>query len=286
MLNALTVDVEDYFQTAAMASAAPLEAWSTMPLRVERSTWKLLEVFDRYQVRATLFFLGWVAERCPELVAGAVKAGHEVGCHSYWHRAIGRHTPESFRTDTLIAKDAIEAAAGVRVAGYRAPNFSMLPGLEWAQEILAECGFAYSSSVHPVRHDLFNNPDSPRRPYRTASGLLELPITTCRIWGRNLPVAGGAYLRILPFGIVARGLQRVVDDGEPLMLYLHPWEIDADQPRLRVGLKSRLRQYTGLHGMLGRLEQVLSQYRFTTVLEAYVENAAAAAVLPGAKSVA
>jgi len=272
MANALTVDVEDYFQTAAMAEVAPLESWHRMPLRVERSTWKLLEIFDRHQVRATLFFLGWIAERCPNLVAGAVAAGHEVACHSYWHRAVGRMSPATFREDTLRAKDAIEAAGGVQVVGYRAPNFSILPGMEWAREILSECGFEYSSSVHPIRHDHFNNPNAPRQPYRTKGGLLELPVTTWRIFGHNLPVGGGAYLRILPFGLVATGLKRVLASGEPLMLYVHPWEIDAEQPRLPAGWKSRLRQYTGLNRMAGRLEKVLSRHRFTTVLEAFVRR--------------
>lgn len=269
MLNAVTVDVEDYFHTAAMASVAPADCWSTMELRVERSTWKLLETFDRHRTRATFFFLGWVADRCPALVAAAAAAGHEIGCHGYWHRPVGGFSAQAFRDDTLRAKQAVESAAGVPVLGYRAPNFSILPGMEWAREILLELGFLYSSSVHPVRHDLFDNPTAPRLSYRSASGLLELPISTWRLWGRNLPVGGGAYLRILPFSFVKAGLKAAHRQGSPLMVYLHPWEIDDEQPRLPAGWKSKLRQYTGLQRMLGRLEELLDTFHFASVAEAY-----------------
>lgn len=269
MRNALTVDVEDYFHTAAMSRVVSRESWPEMPQRVERNTWKLLEVFERYQVRATMFFLGWVADRCPNLVAAAVAAGHEPACHSYWHQPVCSLDRASFREDTLRAKEAIEAAGGKAVRGYRAPNFSIRQGMDWAEEILAELGFAYSSSCHPIRHDLFSNPNGSRLPYRCKSGLLEIPVTTWRVLGRNLPVGGGAYLRILPFKLVSAGLHHVEASGERLMVYLHPWEIDAEQPRLPAGLKSRLRQYTGLKGMMGRLEQLLSCHCFTVASEAF-----------------
>lgn len=269
MLHAFTIDVEDYFHTEAMASAAPRARWESMELRVERSTWRLLEILDQHKVHATLFFLGWVAERCPKLVEAAAASGHETACHSYWHRPVYRLTPEEFREDTRRARDVIESCSGRPVKGYRAPSFSILSGMDWAREILAEEGFLYSSSSHPIRHDLYNDPNASRIPYQSSCGLWELPITTWRIFGRNLPVGGGAYLRILPLQYVMGGLQKVAASGEAMMVYLHPWEIDPGQPAMKVGLKSRLRQYTGLKGMEHRLERLMEKYSFDTVARVY-----------------
>jgi len=269
VLNALSIDVEDYFQTEAMSSAAPRFDWEDLNLRVERNTWRLLELFDQHHVRSTMFFLGWVAERYPQLVAAAAAHGHEVACHSYWHRPLYRLTPDEFRDDTRRAKDAIEYASGVRVTGYRAPSFSILSGMDWATKILVEEGFTYSSSSHPIRHDFYNDPNAPRVPHQSPSGLWELPITTWRVLGRNLPVGGGAYLRILPLQYVLSGLHQVAASGERMIIYLHPWEIDPDQPRLSVSLKSRLRQYIGLGNMERRLEKLLDRYTFGTISEAY-----------------
>lgn len=269
MLNALTIDVEDYFQTEAMKNAAPFQNWGCMSPRVERNTWRLLEVLDQHNVKATLFFLGWVAERYPQLVAAAAANGHEVACHSYWHRPVFSLTTDEFREDTRRAKDVIEGCIGQSVSGYRAPSFSILSGMDWATEILAEEGFTYSSSSHPIRHDFYNDPGASRLPYRMQSGLWEIPITTWRIVGRNLPVGGGAYLRILPFSYVLAGLHQVAAAGETMMIYLHPWEIDPDQPRMSVGLKARLRQYIGLKRMACRLEGLIERYSFGTVSNAY-----------------
>jgi polysaccharide deacetylase family protein (PEP-CTERM system associated) len=269
VLNALTIDVEDYFHTEAMARVAPRHTWDSLSLRVEDSTWRLLELFERCNVRCTMFFLGWVAERCPRLVAAAAEMGHEVGCHSYWHRPVYGLTREEFREDTKRAKDVIESACGRPVHGYRAPSFSMLQDMKWAWEILAETGFRYSSSCHPIHHDLYNNPDAPRLPYSTEGGVLEIPITTWRMLDHNLPMAGGAYLRILPWFYLCAGMRRVVAAGERMMIYLHPWEIDANQPRLTATMRSRLRQYTGLNGMQARLTKVIQTYKFAGVMEAY-----------------
>ncbi len=269
MLNALTIDVEDYFQTEAMTSAALCQSWESISPRVERNTWRLLEILDEHRVKATLFFLGWVAQHCPRLVSAAAASGHEVACHSYWHRPVYRLTREEFREDTRRAKDVIECCVGKSVTGYRAPSFSILSGMEWAREILAEEGFVYSSSSHPIQHDVYSDPDASRLPYRTPSGLWELPITTWRVMGRNLPVGGGAYLRILPFFYVRAGLHQAAAAGEIMMIYVHPWEIDPDQPRMNVGLKSRLRQYTGLKRMECRLENLIEKYPFGTVSKAY-----------------
>ncbi len=267
--NALTVDVEDYFHTEAMTSAAPRDTWDRMPTRVEHNTHRLFEIFARHNVRATLFCLGWVAARFPTRVTEAVAAGHEVACHSYWHVPVYRLTPEEFRDDTKRAKDAVETAAGKPVFGYRAPSFSILRGMDWAADILMELGFTYDSSTNPIRHDNYNNPDAPRVPHRTAAGLLEIPITTWRVRNTNLPIGGGAYLRVLPFTYMKMGLRRTVAAGERIMLYLHPWEIDPQQPRLSAPLKSRLRQYIGLAGMQYRLEYLLQSYSFATVEQVY-----------------
>jgi len=261
-LNILTVDVEDYFHTEAMAFAVPRDYWDQMTPRVEQNTHKLFEVLERRRVRTTMFFLGWVADRFPQLVAEAVALGHEVACHSYWHRPVYRLSREEFREDTKRAKDAIESAAGQQIIGYRAPSFSIVQGMDWATDILAELEFKYDSSCNPIRHDIYNNPHAPRTPHQLRSGILEIPISTLRVFGTNFPFGGGAYLRVLPLVYMKTGLHLTARSGEPLVLYLHPWEIDPDQPRLPVHLKSRLRQYLGLSGMLARLEWLLETYSF------------------------
>lgn len=269
VLNALTIDVEDYFQTEAMAKAVPVEDWPSMELRVERNTWSLLKMLERRGVKATFFVLGWVAAQCPQLVKAIARSGHEVACHSYWHRPVYRLTPYEFREDTRRARDVLETIVGKRIRGYRAPSFSLLQNMSWARDILAEEGFIYSSSSHPIRHDVYRDEEGRRGPYRDASGLWELPVSTWRVLGQNLPVGGGAYLRILPAAYTSFGLQRVASAGEPLMIYLHPWEIDETQPRLHPGWRSRVRQYTGLRRMHERVEHLLDRYCFGTVSRAY-----------------
>jgi polysaccharide deacetylase family protein (PEP-CTERM system associated) len=281
--NALTIDVEDYFHTEAASGAVGREAWDIQPSRVEASTFALLELFDRHGVKATLFFLGWVAERFPELVREAVAAGHEIGCHSYWHRAVFRLTPTEFREDTARAKGEIEAAGSCPVMGYRAPSFSMVPGTDWAISILAELGFLYDSSVNPIRHDFYSNAGAPRKLHRVADGKLwELPIATVRIGGQNLPMGGGAYLRIFPLWYMRWGLKQINQEGSPAMFYLHPWEIDPDQPRLPLGAKSRLRQYTNLRNMHTKLEALLSEFKFAPAVVAFPELGGAASSAPAA----
>ncbi len=269
MLNALTVDVEDYFHTEAMSEVVPRESWNQMELRVEKNTNRLFELFERCGARATMFFLGWIAERCPALVAEAVARGHEVGCHSYWHRRVHELSPEEFREDTRRAKETIESAAGRAIYGYRAPGFSIVQGMAWATDILFELGFTYDSSSHPIRHDHYNNPGAPRMPHLLSSGLLEIPISTWKVGRCNWPAGGGAYLRVLPSLYTKIGLRQITSSGERLMIYIHPWEIDPDQPRLAASRKSRLRQYLGLAGMERRLEHLLKSYRFGTAEETY-----------------
>lgn len=276
VLNAISVDVEDYFHTEAMSEVVPRTIWDRMPSRIEDNTKSLLELFAAHGVRGTFFFLGWVADRFPKLVQETASLGHEIGCHSYWHRMVKRLSPEEFREDTLQAKEAIENAAGARIIGYRAPSFSLLPGTEWAQEILADCGFIYDSSIYPVYHDLYANAKMPRWPYTTACGrLLELPLATLVIAGHNLPIGGGGYLRILPFQYTRLGISRVNrNETFRAILYTHPWEIDSEQPRLAPRRRSRLRQYTNLASTKNKLKKLIAAFSFAPIAETFAAEIA------------
>jgi polysaccharide deacetylase family protein (PEP-CTERM system associated) len=276
VLNAISVDVEDYFQTEAMSKAVPRSAWNELPSRVEENTKRLFELFAEHGVRGTFFFLGWVADKFPKLVQEAARRGHEIGCHSYWHRMVQRLSPEEFLQDTREAKDAIENAAGTRTIGYRAPSFSLLPGTEWAQEILVDCGFVYDSSIYPVNHDLYANSAMPRRPYTAVSGrLLELPVATLSIAGHNLPIGGGGYLRILPYQYTRWGLSRVNrKEAARAILYTHPWEIDSEQPRLAASQRSKFRQYTNLSSTVGKLQRLLTEFSFAPIAESFATELA------------
>jgi len=266
--NAISVDVEDYFHTEAMSAVAPRENWDKFPAHIEANTSVLFELFAQYNVHATFFFLGWVAERFPQLVRQAHELGHEVGCHSYWHHPVFRMSAEEFRQDTHRAKAVIQDATGYPVMGYRAPNFSINQRAPWAYPILEELGFQYDSSVYPVRHELYGNHRAPRRPYLVGKTLLELPVATWRVLKQNLPVGGGAYLRILPYALMKNGI-RAINKNEhvPAVLYLHPWEIDDSQPRLKASWKSRVRQYTGLAGMKSKLERLLQDFTLGSIRE-------------------
>jgi len=252
------------------------EQWDSYASRVEANTHRLLDLFDESGVKATCFILGWVADRHPKLVAEIVKRGHEPACHSYWHRLIYRLSPEEFREDTLRAKDLIEQAAGEPVYGYRAPTFSITDKSSWAPEILTELGFRYDSSIFPVKHDTYGVPGAPRGPFciETPSGPLnEYPMTTFRFWkSPNLPVAGGGYLRIFPDWYTRMGVHRAWKEGLPVITYVHPWEVDPDQPRLNAGLKSRLRHYTNLAKTAGRLRGLLALGPFTSFRESGLES--------------
>jgi polysaccharide deacetylase family protein (PEP-CTERM system associated) len=248
--NIASVDVEDYFQVEAFAGSIDRSAWDSYACRVEGNTHRLLDLFDECAVKGTYFVLGWIAERYPQLLREIASRGHELGCHSYWHRCVYRLTPGEFREDTQRAKGLIEQSAGVAVRGYRAPSFSITGRSLWAFDILAELGFTYDSSVFPVSHDVYGLPGAPRSPFvvSTESGaVIEYPMATFRLGGtRNLPVGGGGYLRIFPWWYTDVGVRRAWGEGVPVVSYIHPWEVDADQPRLRGPLKSRLRHYTNL----------------------------------------
>jgi polysaccharide deacetylase family protein (PEP-CTERM system associated) len=263
-----SVDVEDYFHVEAFTGVIARRDWDGYACRVEANTTRLLDLLDEAGITATFFILGWVAERYPRLVREIVARGHEPACHSYWHRLIHTMDAAAFREDTLRAKTVIEQAAGARVDGYRAPSFSITRRTPWALEVLADAGFAYDSSIFPIRHDVYGIPDAPRRPFRVAtpSGpLIEYPMTTFRLVGRtNLPVGGGGYLRILPFWYTRLGLARLRRERVPLVTYVHPWEIDAEQPRVAAPLKARLRHYTNLPKMATRLRALSRLGTFTT----------------------
>jgi polysaccharide deacetylase family protein (PEP-CTERM system associated) len=276
--NIISVDVEDYFHVEAFSDVVDRASWPSRPCRVEANTRRLLDLFDEAGVEATFFILGWVAGRYPSLVRDIVARGHEPACHSYWHRLVYKLTPEEFRQDTRQAKDVIEQAAGCAVRGYRAPSYSIVSRSLWALDILAETGFCYDSSIFPIHHDVYGIPAAPRFPFRiaTPSGpLTEFPITTFRIAGeRNLPVGGGGYLRIFPFWYTRFGVARAAREGLPLVAYIHPWEVDPEQPRLPGRLASRLRHYTNLSRTYGRLKTLLRLGSFSSFRKSGLDLAA------------
>ncbi len=276
-VGVVSVDVEDYFHAESFSDIVERSRWDSYASRVERNTRRLLEVLAKLNVRGTFFVLGWVAERFPGLVREIGAGGHELGCHSYWHRLIYKLDPAEFREDTRRAKDVIEQISGEPVRGYRAPTYSVVDGSLWALEILSELGFSYDSSIFPIQHDRYGIPDAPRAPFRfqTPSGsMTEFPITTFRLAGRNLPVGGGGYLRLLPQIYTRLGLQRVQREGLPSVIYIHPWEIDPDQPRLAGRLSSRLRHYTNLSRTLERFQSVLQAGSYTSFRESGLADSA------------
>jgi polysaccharide deacetylase family protein (PEP-CTERM system associated) len=265
----LSVDVEDYFQVEAFADRIPRTSWNQYPCRVVDNCHRLLDIFDRHQAKASFFTLGWVADRFPSLVWEIKERGHELACHSFWHRRVDTLTPAEFRDDTREACDAIEQAASVRVIGYRAPTWSFTRKTLWALDILADEGIEYDSSIYPIRHDLYGIPGASRFPYghvsSNGSRLIEFPPTTIRLGRMNLPAAGGGYLRIFPLFYTCWAFRQCESVGLPAVLYLHPWEVDPDQPRIQGSLRSEFRHYTNLDRTLDRLEYLLTRYRFGPV---------------------
>lgn len=273
MINALTVDVEDYFHVTAFERQVGYGDWDSFPLRVERNTLRILEMFEEYSVRGTFFVLGWVARRCPRLVREISARGHEIGCHSNMHQLVYRLTPQQFRQDVSTARKLLEDVSGQGVSGYRAPSYSITARSLWALEILVEEGFAYDSSIFPISHDIYGIPGGKRFPHdiTTGSGTIrEFPLSTLPVgvgsWERRLPIAGGGYLRLLPAPLVSRAIADINQrEGEPAVIYFHPWEIDPDQPRIRAGLKSRFRHYLNLHRMEEKIRHLLASFSFAPV---------------------
>jgi polysaccharide deacetylase family protein (PEP-CTERM system associated) len=275
--NVVSVDVEDYFHAEAFSDVVDRARWDSYASRVVPNTRRLLQLLATLNVRATFFILGWVAERFPDLVREIAAGGHELGCHSYWHRLIYKLDPAEFREDTRRAKDIIEQLAGQAVMGYRAPTYSVVHRSAWALEILCELGFTYDSSIFPIHHDLYGMPDAPRVPFRfqtPAGPMTEFPITTFRVAGHNMPVGGGGYLRLLPKFYTRIGLKRAQSEGVPIVLYIHPWEVDPDQPRLPGRLSSRLRHYTNLSRTFDRFRSLLEAGNYTSFRESGLADTA------------
>jgi polysaccharide deacetylase family protein (PEP-CTERM system associated) len=279
--NAMTIDVEDYFQVQAYAGAIDRAQWDVIPRRVEANTDLILAALARHGTKATFFTLGWVAERHPGLIRRIVGAGHELGSHGYGHQLVTDLTPQQFRDDLHRAKTLLEQAGGVAVSGYRAPTFSIGPRNPWAWDVLAQTGHTYSSSVFPVRHDLYGAPDAPRGPYRPAAGnLVEIPMTTVTLLGHNLPCAGGGYFRLLPYAAYRFGVRHLHrQEGRAAVFYSHPWEFDPAQPKVPAAKwSSRFRHRVNLARMPARLDRLLADFkwdRMDRVFADVIEPAAA-----------
>lgn len=275
LVNAMTVDVEDYFQVSAFESTVDRDQWENFEQRVDRNTRNILELFARHDVKATFFTLGWVAEQFPELVRDIAAAGHEVASHGWQHTRVNTQQPEDFRNDIRRTRALLQDISGQPVLGYRAASYSIGRSEAWAWDELAEAGYSYSSSIVPISHDLYGIPDAPRFAFDTAQGrLLEIPITTIPFAGRNINCGGGGWFRLFPYSFSRWALRKVnASDVEPGIFYFHPWEIDPHQPRPEgLGLKTRFRHYLNLDRTYGRLEQMLSDFQWGRMDEIFLHG--------------
>lgn len=266
----MSVDVEDYFHVAALAQSIDRTRWHEMEYRAEASTRRLLDLFEQSGIKSTFFVLGWVARRSPQLVREIHDRGHEVASHGMSHKLVYNQTPEEFAAETFESKALLEDIIGAPVLGYRASTYSITRRSLWALDILKEAGFAYDSSIFPITHDMYGIPDASQVPslIETPKGerLVEFPMSTAPMFGTRLPVSGGGYFRLLPYWLTRAGLRKLNHDlRRPFIFYLHPWEIDPDQPRIRTRWLSRLRHYTNLEHCEGRLRRLIAEFRFSTV---------------------
>lgn len=265
-----TVDVEEYYQVSAFENYVPRSLWPTLESRVLRSTLRLLDLLDGANVRATFFVLGWVAERHPELIRQLSSSGHEIASHGWGHRRVTHLEPQEFRLAVRRTKQCLEDLTGKPVLGFRAPSFSIVPGQEWALDVLLEEGHVYDSSLFPVRRQGYGYPGACRHPHwlkRPAGRLLEVPPTTLCRWGANLPAAGGAYLRLLPYMLIRAALAETERHGAPGTFYIHPWELDPDQPRIAVPWPTRVRHYGRLAHVEARVRRLLREFRFQRIAD-------------------
>ena len=290
IINAMSVDVEDYFQVSAFDHVVSRAGWDRFDSRVTRNTNRLLELFDRAGVRSTFFVLGWVAERFPALVRQIAAAGHEVASHGYHHQLVFTQTPQQFRDDVRAAKRTLEDVIGAPVAGFRAPSYSIIESSLWALDILIEEGYVYDTSIFPIHHDRYGIPGAARHAHvieRPAGRLIEMPASTVRMAGVNLPIAGGGYFRLLPYAWTRWGIRRVNRaERQPAVFYLHPWEIDPEQPKFRVGAATRVRHYGGLGSTASRLARLLKDFRFDSIASVLARLPATAVIaLPRAAPV-
>ncbi|MCP4234807.1 MAG: DUF3473 domain-containing protein [Aestuariibacter sp.] len=270
-LNAMTVDVEDYFQVSAFESVLKPSDWPSIPLRVEENTHRLLDVFAEHNAKSTFFTLGWVAQRCPTLIKRIVEEGHELASHGLNHRRATTMTRDEFIDDVKTSKAILEDAGGVAVKGYRAPSFSVNDDNQWIYEVLVELGFEYSSSTYPISHDLYGVPEWPRFKYQRPEGITEIPIPTIVKNDKNVGIGGGGYFRLYPYWLSRKRIQAFMQsETAPYSFYFHPWEIDPGQPKIaNAPLKSKIRHYINLGRMEGKLKRLLSDYRWGTMADAY-----------------
>lgn len=273
--NALTIDVEDYFQVSAFAGRIARSQWDSIECRVERNVHRMLDLLAQKNTRATFFTLGWIAERYPALVRRIVAEGHELASHGYGHQRASDLSKAEFTEDVCKAKAILEAIGGVRIRGYRAPSFSIGQGNLWALDVLQASGHEYSSSIYPVKHDHYGSPDAPRFAHPIREGLMEIPPTTLRLMERNLPSGGGGYFRLLPYSVSRWMLQQVNQrDAQPAIFYCHPWEMDADQPRVAgVGWKSRFRHRVNLGKTEQRLARLLDDFHWDRMDRIFLDHA-------------
>jgi len=275
MRNALSIDVEDYFQVHAFEAVVRRADWKSYPGRVERNTHLVLRVLRQEDTRATFFVLGWVADHYPHLVAQIADEGHEIATHGYWHELIYRQTPQGFAADVQRSLEAITSAlctsGNSPILGYRAPSFSITRESLWALDVLRDHGIRYDSSIFPLlAHDRYGIPDASRFLYQVGDGLWEVPVSTVRLLGRNWPVAGGGYFRLYPSWLTRWGIQRINAEGHPAVVYLHPWEFDPDQPHIPgVGSLSRFRHYVNLTRTESRLHHLLREFDFGPISEVF-----------------
>lgn len=274
--NAFTVDVEDYFQVSALAPYIPRQQWDNIPCRIERNVERILDLLSEQGAHATFFTLGWIAERYPVLVRRIVEQGHELASHGYGHLRASEQTPDNFHEDISRSKKLLEDIGGVAVQGYRAPSFSIGANNLWALDLLQDAGYRYSSSIYPIQHDHYGMPEAPRFAFRPRgeSGLLELPVTTVNVFGRNYPAGGGGYFRMLPYPMSRWCLNRVNrQDSQPCMFYFHPWEIDAEQPRQPgINFKTRFRHYVNLSRMEGKICALLRDFEWDRVDRVFMDQ--------------
>jgi polysaccharide deacetylase family protein (PEP-CTERM system associated) len=271
-VNAFSIDVEDYFHVAALAGAVSRESWPTREYRVEGNTHRILSLLDARAVRGTFFVLGWVAERSPGLVRSIAAAGHEIACHGFSHQLIYHQSRDEFLQETTRAKCHLEDLIGQPVLGYRAASFSITRDSLWALDVLLDLGFVYDSSIFPIRHDRYGIPGASPEPGRVTAPsqrtLVEFPMSAASFFGVRIPVSGGGYFRILPYALTRAGLRQINErTGRPFTFYLHPWEVDPEQPRIKVGALSRFRHYTNLDRCAARLTRVLEDFAFAPLRE-------------------
>ena len=275
--NALTIDVEDYFQVSAFAPYIPRDHWEKRDCRVERNVERILQMLDDHGTKATFFTLGWIAERHPQVVRRIVEQGHELASHGYGHERASDLTESAFFSDIDSAKKILEDLSGCAVTGYRAPSFSIGEGNLWAFDCLERAGYRYSSSIYPIRHDHYGMPDAPRFAHRVRGALVEVPVTTARLLNRNWPASGGGYFRLMPYALSSWLLRQVNrNDGQPVIFYFHPWEIDVDQPRVEgINAKTRFRHYVNLHRTEARIRRLLKDFSWARMDEIFLPDGVA-----------